>query len=340
MVGIKDVAGKAGVSISTVSYVMSGKRPISPATRRRVLAAAREIGYVPAPGEHAARATRTHFVALSSPVHDSTSYTNYFTYFLHFLRQARFHGYETLLLTEENGGEQLARLIDTGLVDGVVLMDVNMDDSRLAVAAATGVPFVSIGLPGADTGIPCVDIDFTLMGGGIIDRLDRLGHSRIMFIGGKHVDYERDGGSELPGPPAVRPPRQRAMPEHPGRRTIHRRGRLRRHRNHPRHGHAQRGHRDRVPRQPHVPQQPRRRGPQERDPLPCGPVRDLRGNLHRPDRQAAAHRRIPALARGPVPHGRRHDRPSYGRRTMARRPRHAHPARLPTPRIARRAPRA
>lgn len=195
MVGIKDVAGKAGVSISTVSYVMSGKRPISPATRRRVLAAAREIGYVPAPGEHAARATRTHFVALSSPVHDSTSYTNYFTYFLHFLRQARFHGYETLLLTEENGGEQLARLIDTGLVDGVVLMDVNMDDSRLAVAAATGVPFVSIGLPGADTGIPCVDIDFTLMGGGIIDRLDRLGHSRIMFIGGKHVDYERGGGA-------------------------------------------------------------------------------------------------------------------------------------------------
>ena len=104
MVGIKDVAGKAGVSISTVSYVMSGKRPISPATRRRVLAAAREIGYVPEPGEHAARATRTHFVALSSPVHDSTSYTNYFAYFLHFLRQARFHGYETLLLTEENGG--------------------------------------------------------------------------------------------------------------------------------------------------------------------------------------------------------------------------------------------
>lgn len=173
MVGIKDVAGKAGVSISTVSYVMSGKRPISPATRRRVLAAAREIGYVPEPGEHAARATRTHFVALSSPVHDSTSYTNYFAYFLHFLRQARFHGYETLLLTEENGGEQLARLIDTGLVDGVVLMDVNMDDSRLAVAAATGVPFVSIGLPGADTGIPCVDIDFTLMGGGIIDQIGR-----------------------------------------------------------------------------------------------------------------------------------------------------------------------
>ena len=46
MVGIKDVAGKAGVSISTVSYVMSGKRPISPATRRRVLAAARTLRLV------------------------------------------------------------------------------------------------------------------------------------------------------------------------------------------------------------------------------------------------------------------------------------------------------
>ena len=355
MVGIKDVAGKAGVSISTVSYVMSGKRPISPATRRRVLAAAREIGYVPAPGEHAARATRTHFVALSSPVHDSTSYTNYFAYFLHFLRQARFHGYETLLLTEENGGEQLARLIDTGLVDGVVLMDVNMDDSRLAVAAATGVPFVSIGLPGADTGIPCVDIDFTLMGGGIIDRLDRLGHSRIMFIGGKHVDYERGGGANY----LVR--LRSALLDNARRRNIR----------------VDEQYTDEddfdaietildmamlngdtaivsqggpmflnslvaVARKNGIrfPADPAALSARRAADVPRGPVRARRGNLPRPDRQAAAHRRIPAPARGPVPHGRRHDRPSHGRRTMARRSRHAHPARLPTPRIARRAPRA
>ena len=34
MAGIKDVAALAGVSISTVSYVMTGKRPIGANTRR------------------------------------------------------------------------------------------------------------------------------------------------------------------------------------------------------------------------------------------------------------------------------------------------------------------
>lgn len=35
--GIKDVAARAGVSISTVSYVMSGKRTISKETRDKVM---------------------------------------------------------------------------------------------------------------------------------------------------------------------------------------------------------------------------------------------------------------------------------------------------------------
>lgn len=75
MAGIKDVAALAGVSISTVSYVMTGKRPIGANTRRRVLQAARELGYLAKNGGPAPLSGETHFVALSSPVHDFTSYT-------------------------------------------------------------------------------------------------------------------------------------------------------------------------------------------------------------------------------------------------------------------------
>ena len=82
MVGIKDVAALAGVSISTVSYVMTGKRPIGVKTRQRVLQAARDLGYLAKNGSPASLDGETHFVALSSPVHDSTSYTNYCAYFL------------------------------------------------------------------------------------------------------------------------------------------------------------------------------------------------------------------------------------------------------------------
>jgi LacI family transcriptional regulator len=46
-VGIRDVAQKAGVAISTVSKVFSGKGEVMPALRLRVLTAASELGYRP-----------------------------------------------------------------------------------------------------------------------------------------------------------------------------------------------------------------------------------------------------------------------------------------------------
>lgn len=147
MVGIKDVAALAGVSISTVSYVMTGKRPIGAKTRQRVLQAARDLGYLAKNGSPAPLNGETHFVALSSPVHDSTSYTNYCAYFLNFLKAARQLGYETLLLTEETGDEQLRSIIDTGMVDGVALMDVTMNDPRIELAQFSTIPFISIGHP-------------------------------------------------------------------------------------------------------------------------------------------------------------------------------------------------
>lgn len=46
-IGIRDVAQRAGVAISTVSKVFSGKGEVMPALRTRVLTAAAELGYQP-----------------------------------------------------------------------------------------------------------------------------------------------------------------------------------------------------------------------------------------------------------------------------------------------------
>lgn len=195
MAGIKDVAALAGVSISTVSYVMTGKRPIGANTRRRVLQAARELGYLAKNGGPAPLSGETHFVALSSPVHDFTSYTNYCAYFLNFLKAARRLGYETLLLTEETGDEQLRSIIDTGMVDGVALMDVTMNDPRIELAQFSSIPLISIGHPMNEINVPCIDTDFIEMGEMIVQTLCCNGHRRILFAGGKEIDYERNGGA-------------------------------------------------------------------------------------------------------------------------------------------------
>ena len=44
---LKDVAQRAGGTSATVSYALSGKRPISEETKRRVMEAIQELDYVP-----------------------------------------------------------------------------------------------------------------------------------------------------------------------------------------------------------------------------------------------------------------------------------------------------
>src|ERR1700679_4339423 len=47
VVGIKDVAERAGVSITTVSHALNGKGRISPQTRQHVNEIAKQLGYHP-----------------------------------------------------------------------------------------------------------------------------------------------------------------------------------------------------------------------------------------------------------------------------------------------------
>ena len=68
MATISDVARAAGVSISTVSYVLSGRRPISPETRARVEAAIAELNYHPHAGARALASSRTNALALVAPL--------------------------------------------------------------------------------------------------------------------------------------------------------------------------------------------------------------------------------------------------------------------------------
>lgn len=63
-VTIRDVAQRAGVSISTVSHAFSGSRPISRETRERVLRAADVLGYDPNPSARSLRTGRSGIVGL------------------------------------------------------------------------------------------------------------------------------------------------------------------------------------------------------------------------------------------------------------------------------------
>ncbi|MGG2339534.1 LacI family DNA-binding transcriptional regulator, partial [Salmonella enterica] len=63
MAKIDEVARAAGVSISTVSYALSGKRPVSAETRRRIQAAVHELGYSPNAGARMLAGSQTNIFA-------------------------------------------------------------------------------------------------------------------------------------------------------------------------------------------------------------------------------------------------------------------------------------
>lgn len=64
---MSDIAKRAGVALSTVSYALSGKRPISEQAKQRVFEAMKELGYQPNSLARALVTKRTRIIALLYP---------------------------------------------------------------------------------------------------------------------------------------------------------------------------------------------------------------------------------------------------------------------------------
>src|SRR3954449_10135707 len=194
MVTLADVARHAGVSPSTVSYVLSGKRSISPATRRRVERSIRSLGYRPPAGARALASRRTNVLALVTPLRADLHTPVALEFVISVVTTARRHAHDVLLLTNDEGPEGLRRVAGTALVDGLVLMDVQLRDERLPVLRELGLPAVLIGVPDDTSGLTCVDLDFTAAGARCVDHLADHGHRSVALIGHRAAVYRRESG--------------------------------------------------------------------------------------------------------------------------------------------------
>lgn len=192
--GIKDVAREAGVSVSTVSYVISGKRSISAKTTDRVMAAVEKLGYIPDANARKMRGMRSQVIALSAPIRGDINQAKYNAYFLHTAWAARNAGYDVLLLTGQDAVNDICRVTEGNLVDGVVLLDVEENDERAAASGRLPKPCVAIGYPSIHKRCACIDIDFAAAGKKAVDYLFDKGHRKIVFLRNNESDYERESG--------------------------------------------------------------------------------------------------------------------------------------------------
>jgi DNA-binding LacI/PurR family transcriptional regulator len=194
LVTIADVARHAGVSASTVSYVLSGKRAISAGTRARVLSSVRALGFHPHAGARALASNRSNVIALALPLRQGMNLPVVMQFAAAVLAAARAAGNDVLLVTADEGAGGLRRVAGSAMVDGLILMDVETHDQRVPTLRELERPSVLIGLPAETAGLTCVDLDFERAGALCVEHLATLGHRRIVLLGAPQVVYDRDTG--------------------------------------------------------------------------------------------------------------------------------------------------
>jgi DNA-binding LacI/PurR family transcriptional regulator len=194
MVTIIDVARHAGVAPSTVSYVLSGKRAISASTRQRVQASIRTLGYHPHAGARSLASNRSNVIALVLPLRSGMHLPVLWQFASSVVTTARRYRHDVLLVTADEGPAGLRRIAASAMVDGLILMDVEMRDSRAPLLRELDRPSVLIGFPAEPGGLTCVDLDFLRAGTACVEHLAELGHREIALLGAPRAVYERGTG--------------------------------------------------------------------------------------------------------------------------------------------------
>jgi len=194
MATIGDVAKYAGVSRSTVSYALSGNRPIKPETRDRIQQAIQVLGFTANAGARALATSKTWIMGLIVPFTPEEFAPATLGYVLGVSESARDLGYDVLLVTRKEGDSGIARITESGLVDGVILLDVKRHDDRIHSLRMARQPSVLIGIPEDETSMDCVDLDFFAAGRMLVEHLHALGHRAVLFLTLPEQLFEQDLG--------------------------------------------------------------------------------------------------------------------------------------------------
>jgi DNA-binding LacI/PurR family transcriptional regulator len=191
MVTMRDVAKRADVSIATVSFTVNNSKAVSPATRARVEQAMEELGFRRNMVARALASRRTRVIALLYPALQQRLSGTAAKFFTSAAKTAGELGYTLVLWPVSADAEQITDLTAGGLVDGVLLMQVQLDDPRVDRLVESGTPFAMIGRTRDPSGLTFVDIDSENTTVAALDYLTGLGHRRIALL-------TSEGGSALP----------------------------------------------------------------------------------------------------------------------------------------------
>ncbi|KKO54675.1 LacI family DNA-binding transcriptional regulator [Paenibacillus sp. DMB20] len=116
MVSIKDIAKKAGVSISTVSYALNGSSKVTDETSSRILAIAQEMNYIPNAAARTLKKRETKILGVFLTDFKGDVYGD----LLDGMKElANAQGYDLIVCS----GKQSHRMLPERAIDGAIILD-------------------------------------------------------------------------------------------------------------------------------------------------------------------------------------------------------------------------
>jgi DNA-binding LacI/PurR family transcriptional regulator len=184
MATIMDVAKKADVSISSVSYALNGKRPISKEKKEQIFQAITELGYQPNASARSLASKRTCNIALLFPMmKDRNLGFSEMRFVLSGAQYSIKNGYYMVMwFVPADSPHELLKLVRQRMVDGIILMEVRNNDAFVRLLCNEKAPFFLIGQDDAYKGNNYISIDFKKSMKTMIGWLKDQKHTKICFI--------------------------------------------------------------------------------------------------------------------------------------------------------------
>jgi len=190
---IRDVAEKAGVSVSTVSKVINGWTTISAETTARVNAVIQELNFIPnARAVSFARKATKNIVFLSSLKREEAYKSPHmFDIMCGAYKEVSARHY-TMTLMDTSGekypGETVDEIISAGAADAIIVHGTALNEKVAEELLSKNFPHTVIGNPGFDTQLCWIDTNHVLGGQFAAEHLISCGYTRVGYVGGRRSD--------------------------------------------------------------------------------------------------------------------------------------------------------
>lgn len=183
VISIKDIAKKAGVSISTVSYALNRSSKVTEETASRILAIAKELNYVPNAAARNLKRRETKIIGAFLTDYNGVFYGDLLQGMKEVLNK---NGYDLIVCS----GKQSHRLLPEKMIDGAIVLDALFSSEELLLHADRGHKLVVLDRELIHPNINQVLLDNKAGAGLAVEYLIEQGHRKIYIVTGPPDSFD------------------------------------------------------------------------------------------------------------------------------------------------------